>query len=80
MYALFAIRSNLLLLTYSPRRDDLAAQVAYFTAAAKASGLPPDVWGPLAKLLNDRGEYVAVRTAVFELHRRVESLLAEASR
>lgn len=75
-----AIRSNLLLLTYSPRRDDVDAQANEFTAAAKASGLPPDEWEPLAKLLNDRGEYVAVRTAVFELHRRVESLLAESAR
>ena len=71
-----AIRSNLLLLTYSPRRDDADAQAADFTAAAKAAELPPDVWEPLEKLLGDRGEYVAVRTAVFELHRRVERLLA----
>jgi hypothetical protein len=75
-----AIRSNLLLLTYSPRRDDADAQAAEFVAAAKAAELPPDVWEPLKKLLVDRGEYVAVRTAVFELHRRVESLLAEAAR
>lgn len=75
-----AIRSNLLLLTYSPRRDDADAQAADFTAAAKAAELPHDVWEPLAKLLGDRGEYIAVRTAVFELHLRVESLLAEASR
>jgi hypothetical protein len=75
-----AIRSNLLLLTYSPRRDDADAQANEFTAAAKASGLPPDDWEPLAKLLNDRGEYVAVRTAIFEFYRRVESVLADASR
>jgi len=71
-----AIRSNLLLLTYSPRRDDADAQAADFTAAAKAAELPHDVWEPLAKLLGDRGEYVAVRTAVFDLHRRVDQLLA----
>jgi hypothetical protein len=75
-----AIRSHLLLLTYSPRRDDAVAQAADFTAVAKASGLPPDDWEPLAKLLSDRGEYVAVRTAIFEFYRRVESALAEASR
>ena len=77
--AKLAIRSNLLLLTYSPRRDDADAQAADFTAAAQASELPPDAWEPLAKLLNDRGEYVAVRTAVFDLHRRVEKLLADPS-
>ncbi len=74
------IRSNLLLLTYSPRRDDADAQAAEFAAAAKAAELPTDVWEPLKKLLSVRGKYVAVRTAVFELHRRVESLLAEAAR
>lgn len=76
-----AIRSNLLLLTYSPRRDDAHAQAAAdFVAAAEASALPAEVWEPLAKLLSDRGEFVAVRAAVFELHREVEKLLADSSR
>jgi hypothetical protein len=74
-----AIRSNLLLLTYSPRRDDLAAQAAEFTAAAEASGLPRDVWAPVAELVQNGGEYVAVRSAIFELHRAVEKLLATPS-
>jgi hypothetical protein len=75
-----AIRSNLLLLTYSPRRDDAHAQTAAaFVAAAEASALPPATWEPLAKLLSDRGEFVAVRAAVFELHREVEKLLADSS-
>lgn len=74
------IRSNLLLLTYSPRRHDADAQAAEFAAAARAAELPPEVWEPLKKLLDDRGEYVAVRTAIFELHRRVENVLVEASR
>lgn len=75
-----AIRSNLLLLTYSPRRSDLALQAVEMRAIAEASGLPTDAWTPLLKLLDEGAEYVAVRSAVFELHRRVESLLAEASR
>jgi hypothetical protein len=74
-----AIRSNFLLLTYSPRRDDLAAQAAEFTAAAEASGLPRDAWAPVAKLVQNGGEYVAVRSAIFELHRAVEKLLAATS-
>ena len=75
-----AIRTNLLLLTYSPRRDDVAAQATRLRSVAEGSGLPSDVWTPVMKLLDERGEYVAVRTAIFDLHRRVETLLAEASR
>lgn len=79
--AKLAIRSNLLLLTYSPRRDDANAQAAAdFVAAAEASALPVEAWESLAKLLSDRGEFVAVRAAVFELHREVEKLLADSSR
>jgi hypothetical protein len=78
--AALAIRSNLLLLTYSPRRDDLAAQAAEFRTMAEASGLPSDAWTPLVDLLGDGGQFVAMRSAIFELHRRVDSLLAETSR
>jgi hypothetical protein len=71
----------LLLLTYSPRRDDADAQAAAdFVAAAEASALPAETWEPLAKLLSDRGEFVAVRAAVFELHREAEKLLADSAR
>src|SRR5690606_18991530 len=63
-----AIRSNLLLLTYSPRRDDIAAQAARFSSSAEGSGLPRDLWGTLADLLDSGGEYVEVRSAVFQLH------------
>jgi hypothetical protein len=75
-----AIRTNLLLLTYSPRRDDVAAEAAQLRSIAEGSGLPSDAWTPLAKLLEEGAEYVAVRTAIFDLHRRVEMLLSEASR
>ena len=75
-----AIRTNLLLLTYSPRRDDVAAEGAQLRSTAEGSGLPSDSWTPLLKLLDEQGEYVAVRTAIFDLHRRVEALLSEASR
>jgi hypothetical protein len=71
-----AIRSNLLLLTYSPRRSDVAEQAARFATAAEASGLPRDAWSPLAKLLDDGGEYVDVRAAVFKLHSDAEKALA----
>lgn len=75
-----AIRTNLLLLTYSPRRDDVAAEANQLRSAAEGSDLPSDAWTPLAELLQEGAEYVAVRSAIFDLHRRVESLLTEASR
>jgi len=75
-----AIRTNLLLLTYSPRRDDVATEAARLRSIAEGSGLPSDAWTPLAKLLDENAEYVAVRTAIFDFHRRVGSLLGEASR
>lgn len=75
-----AIRTNLLLLTYSPRRADVAAEASQLRSAAEGSGLPSDSWTPLAKLVEEGAEYVAVRTAIFDLHRRIETLLAEASR
>lgn len=74
------IRTNLLLLTYSPRRDDVAAEADQLRTLAESSGLPSDDWMPLVTLLAERGEYVAVRSAIFDLHRRVEALLSEASR
>lgn len=75
-----AIRSNLLLLTYSPRRGDATAEASKLQTIAEASGLPSEEWMPLVELLQSGSEYVTVRTAVFELHRHVESTLAEASR
>ena len=74
-----AVRSNLLLLTYSPRRSDVAEQALQFTTLAEASGLPRDAWAPLGKLLEEKGDYVEVRTAVFELHQRAEKTLAKAA-
>lgn len=72
-----AIRSNLLLLSYSPRRSDVALQSSEFMAAAEASGIPAETWKPLADLLNSGGEYVAVRSAIFAFHRQVDELLAK---
>jgi hypothetical protein len=75
-----AIRTNLLLLTYSPRRDDVASEAARLRTIAEDSGLPGDAWTPLADLLQEGAEFVPVRSAIFDLHRRVENLLAETSR
>jgi hypothetical protein len=75
-----AVRSNLLLLAYSPRRADVAAQAAQFANAAESSGLPRDLWRPIADLLDARGDYIDVRSAVFKLHESVEQHLAAEAR
>lgn len=72
-----AVRSNLLLLTYSPRRGNVAEQAKQFAAVAEASGLPRDAWAPLAQLLDAGADYVDVRTAIFALHRQAENVLVE---
>jgi hypothetical protein len=74
-----AIRSNLLLLSYSPRRGDAAVQAGDFTAAAEASALPAEAWQPLATLLDGGSEYVAVRSAIFAFHRQVDETLSQAA-
>lgn len=75
--ARLALRSNQLLLVYSPKRENVAALASEFTAAAEASGLPKELWIPLAELLDQRAEFVAVRGEVFNFQRRVEEALAE---
>ncbi len=73
-----AIRSHLLLLTYSPRSGDAALQAEALRRAAEASGLPAEAWTPLVTLIDERAPFVEVRRAVFELDDRVESFLASA--
>jgi hypothetical protein len=71
-----AIRSHLLLLTYSPRSADTALQAEALRRAAEASSLPAESWEPLLKLVQERAAFVDVRQAVFDLHRRVDGFLA----
>jgi hypothetical protein len=72
-----AIRSHLLLLTYSPRSGDALLQAEALRRAAEASGLPAETWTPLVKLLDERAPFVDVRQAVFEQNRRIEKHLEQ---
>ena len=74
--ARLAIGSHLLLLTYSSRSAAAANQAAALRAAGEASELPPALWEPLAKLLDERAEFLEVRQGVFDMHRRVAKHLA----
>jgi len=74
-----AIRTRLLLLTYSPRSAAAAEQAAAVRQSAEASGLPADVWQPLLQLLDDRAPFAAVRPELlFELDRRATKHFATA--
>jgi hypothetical protein len=66
-----AIRSHLLLLTYSPRSGDALLQAEALRRAAEASGLPAETWTPLVTLVDERAPFVEVRQAVFEQSKRV---------
>jgi hypothetical protein len=72
-----AIRSHLLLLTYSPRGGDALLQAEAVRRAAEASGLPAETWTPLVTLLDERAPFVAVRQAVFEQDKRVAEQLGQ---
>jgi hypothetical protein len=74
-----AVRSHLLLLTYSPRDADASLQAEGLRRAGEASGLPPELWTPLAALVEERASFLDVRQAVFDLHRRVDAHLAQAA-
>jgi len=74
-----AIRTRLLLLTYSPRSAAAVEQAAAVRQSAEASGLPADVWQPLVELLDERAPFAAVRPELlFELDRRASKHFAAA--
>jgi len=74
-----AIRTRLLLLTYTPRSAAAGEQAAAVRQSAEASGLPADVWQPLVELLDERAPFAAVRPELlFELDRRASKHFAAA--
>lgn len=74
-----AIRSHGWLLSYSPRLAEGAAQAAAVRQLGAASGLPAELWEPLAALLAEQAEFVPVRQAIFDMHRGVDGHLREAA-
>lgn len=73
--ASLAIRSHVWLLSYSLRNPPAAAEAATIRGAAEASELPATLWEPLLTLVDQRAEFVAVRQAIFDMHRGVEAHL-----
>jgi hypothetical protein len=71
-----AIRSHMLLLTYSPRSADAEMQVEALRRAGEASDISSEAWAPLVELLEQRAPFVDVRQAVFDLDRRATAFLS----
>lgn len=67
-----AIKTNLLLLIYTPRSSRLDPLVETIHTAAENSGLSRDVWREILSLLDRRATYDQVKAAVFALHRAAE--------
>ncbi|QDS96823.1 hypothetical protein HG15A2_00810 [Adhaeretor mobilis] len=69
--AQFAVRTNCLLLNYSPRRPQFAGEAVEFTRLAEAAGLPPELWQPLVHLIKDHASFAEVKGEIFALHKQV---------
>jgi len=65
-----AIKTHGLLLTYSPRKARLASMTENIRRVAEGSQLPEEIWRDLIDLLEDRAAFSAVKSAVFQLHKR----------
>jgi hypothetical protein len=74
-----ALKSNLLILLYSPRSTTVEAISAAIRRAAPQAGLPTELWQPLVDLLGKDSSINDVRTAERKLHSDVEQYLANAA-
>jgi hypothetical protein len=66
-----AVKSNLLILLYSPG-DDLGRSIANVIKSRLTSiHLPENLWSNLVTLVNDKGEVDTVKEAVFKMHKDI---------
>jgi hypothetical protein len=71
-----AIRTNLLRVLNTPGSKPVEALSKSIVDLGPLSGLPIDTWQPLLDLLNDGATADAIRTAVPQMHEKVEQHLA----
>ena len=74
-----ALKSNILLLLYSPGSDATNSISAAISRAAPQAKLPDALWSPLVDRMNKKASLEDVRTAVQQMHRDVEGYLANAA-
>jgi len=73
-----AIKSHVLLLSYTPSSSRLEPVVTAVRQAAEGSGLPESVWREVVDLLAARAEFKQVKAAIFQLHKRATAHLSGA--
>lgn len=66
-----AIKSNVLLLVYTPKSQHLGPIVSSIRRAAENSTLPPSLWEELVELLKRRAPFSAVKASILRLHQQV---------
>jgi hypothetical protein len=72
-----ALKSNLLLVLYTPRSTAAAATADAVSQAARRTQLPADLWKPLMNVVAAKADGPTVRKAVKTFHEAVEHHLAE---
>jgi len=73
-----AIKTHVLLLSYTPSSSQLEPVVSAVRQAAEGSGLPKGVWREVVDSLTARAEFKQVKAAIFQLHKRTTAHLSGA--
>jgi hypothetical protein len=71
-----AIRTNALLLVYTPKSQQLAPLISSIRQVAENSGLPAELWTELITMLERREPFAAVKQQVLSFHAAVGDYLA----
>jgi hypothetical protein len=71
-----ALKSNILLVRYQPGAPVVKALSAAISQAGERAKLPPELYQPLLKLLDENAPAKDVRDAVFEMHANVDRYLS----
>jgi hypothetical protein len=73
-----AIRTNALLLVYTPKSQQLDPLISAIRQSAEKSGLPAELWAELIEMLELRGPFAEVKQRVLAFHTEVGDYLAGA--
>lgn len=74
--ARLAVRTNALLLVYTPKSEQLDPLIASIRQAAEGSGLPLSLWSELVTMLEERAPFAEVKQRVMAFHTEVSDYLA----
>jgi hypothetical protein len=74
-----ALKSNILLLLYSPGSEATNSIAAAIVRAAPQAKLPDVLWSPLIDRINKKASLDDVRTAIHQMRRDVDGYLANSA-